>query len=92
MGAHFSGALQAGMLCLKTDPKGVRCPGCLCYAAQEPAAHLKLVAERLGLPLRQFVALMGVHTVARWWRDVQPPYMEQFYSNPPHRFDNTYFR
>ena len=50
------------------------------------------MAERLGLPLRQFVALMGAHPVARWWRDVQPPYMEQFYSNAPHRLDNSYFR
>ena len=50
------------------------------------------MAERLGLPLRQFVALMGAHPVARWWRDVQPPYMEQFYSNPPHALDNSYFR
>lgn len=66
-----------------------RCARC---AAQEPAVHLKLVAERLGLPLRQFVALMGAHPVARWWRDVQPPYMEQFYSSPLQRVDNTYFR
>ena len=50
------------------------------------------MAERLGLPLRQFVALMGAHPVARWWRDVQPPYMEQFYSSPVPRFDNSYFR
>ena len=50
------------------------------------------MAERLGLPLRQFVALMGAHPVARWWRDVQPPYMEQFHANPPHSFDNSYFR
>ena len=61
-------------------------------AAPEPVAHIKLMAERLGLPLRQFVALMGTHPVARWWRDVQPPYMEQFYCSPPHYFDNSYFR
>ena len=61
-------------------------------AAPEPVAHIKLIAERLGLPLRQFVALTGVHPVARWWRDVQPPYMEQFYCSPPHHFNNSYFR
>ena len=64
----------------------------LCGAAPESVAHLKHMAERLGLPLRQFVALMGAHPVARWWRDVQPPYMEQFYARPPHAFDNSYFR
>ena len=64
----------------------------MCHAAQDPAAHLKLMAERLGLPLRHFVALMGAHPVARWWRDVQPPYMDQFYSHPPHSFDNSYFK
>ena len=30
-------------------------------AAENATAHLRGVAERLGLPLRQFVALMGVH-------------------------------
>ena len=64
----------------------------LCGAAPEPATHLKHMAERLGLPLRQWVALMGAHPVARWWRDVQPPYMEQFYAAPPHSFGNSYFR
>lgn len=35
---------------------------------------------------------MGVHPLGRWWRDVQPPYMEQFYASPPAKFGNSYFR
>lgn len=53
-------------------------------------AHLKGIAQRLGLPLRHFVALMGAHCCARWWRDPQPPYFQQFYAAQP-RFDNSYF-
>jgi hypothetical protein len=60
-------------------------------AVEIPTAHLKSFAERLGLPLRQFVALMGAHKVARWWPDVQPPYFEQFYSSSA-TFDNSYFK
>ncbi len=41
-------------------------PAACCCAAEEAAARVKPVAERLGLPLRQFVALMGAHPVARW--------------------------
>lgn len=54
--------------------------------------HLRAVAERLGLPLRQFVALMGAHKLARWWRDVQPPYFPQFYASGNPKFDNSYFK
>ena len=79
-------------LCFASQPWHQSDIGLLCGAAPEPATHLKHMAERLGLPLRQFVALMGAHPVARWWRDVQPPYMEQFYAGPPHSFGNSYFR
>ncbi|BDA51207.1 probable L-ascorbate peroxidase 4, peroxisomal [Coccomyxa sp. Obi] len=60
--------------------------------AENATAHLRAVAERLGLPLRQFVALMGVHKIGRWWRDVQPPYFHQFYAPGPLKFDNSYFK
>ncbi len=61
-------------------------------AAEDATSHLRAVAERLGLPLRQFVALMGAHKLGRWWRDVQPPYFHQFYAPGPLKFDNVYFK
>lgn len=61
-------------------------------AAENATGQLRAVAERLGLPLRQFVALMGAHKLGRWWRDVQPPYFHQFYAPGPLKFDNSYFK
>lgn len=58
---------------------------------EDPVAHLKGLSERLGLPLRHLVALMGAHKIARWWPDVQPPYFEQFYATDS-KFDNSYFK
>ncbi|KAK9902887.1 hypothetical protein WJX75_009798 [Coccomyxa subellipsoidea] len=59
---------------------------------ENATGQLRAVAERLGLPLRQFVALMGAHKLGRWWRDVQPPYFHQFYAPGPLKFDNSYFK
>ena len=50
-------------------------------------AHLRALASRLGLELRQLVALAGVHPLCgRWWPGTAVP------EDSPLRFSNAYFR
>ena len=50
-------------------------------------AHLRALASRLGLEVRQLVALAGVHPLCgRWWPGAAVP------EDVPPRFGNAYFR
>ena len=54
--------------------------------------HLRALAARVGLGLRQLVVLAGVHPLARWWPDGGAPYYDRHHSTSPPRFSNAYFR
>jgi hypothetical protein len=62
------------------------------HAGEDPVAHLRALAARLGLDMRRLVALAGAHPLARWWPDAQPPYYPRHCHVPPPRFSNAYFK
>lgn len=61
-------------------------------AGDDPVGHLRALAARVGLGLRQLVVLAGVHPLARWWPDGGAPYYDRHHSTSPPRFSNAYFR
>ncbi|KAK9838498.1 hypothetical protein WJX81_003468 [Elliptochloris bilobata] len=59
-------------------------------ASEDPVAHLRALASRLGLALKQLIALAGVHPLCgRWWPGDELPANPQ---GSPARFSNAYFR
>ena len=57
------------------------------HAGDDPVAHLRALASRLGLEVRQLVALAGAHPLCgRWWPCAAVP------EEAPRRFGNAYFR
>ena len=57
------------------------------HAGDDPVAHLRALAARLGLEVRQLVALAGTHPLCgRWWPGTAVP------EDAPPRFSNAYFR
>jgi len=61
-------------------------------AGEDPVAHLRALAARLGLDMRRLVALAGAHPLARWWPDAQPPYYPRHCHDASPRFSNEYFK